>query len=52
MGAKTILISLLAIAVSLADLAGSLDRHDFYKTEAARYLDLTHNDTEGAVCNR
>lgn len=51
MGAKSILLSLAAIAVSLADLAGSLDRHDYYRDMAAYYLANSQQTEQGAVCD-
>lgn len=51
MNAKTILLSLVAIAVSLADLAGSLDRHDYYRDMAAYYLAKGQHTERGAVCD-
>lgn len=51
MGAKAILLSLVAIAVSLADLAGSLDRHDYYRDMAAYHLAKGQHTERGAVCD-
>ena len=51
MGAKAILLSLVAIAVSLADLAGSLERHGYYRDMAAYYLANDQHTERGAVCD-
>lgn len=49
---RAIVLAVLVIAISLADLAGSLERHTYYRDIAANYLAEAQDTEQEAVCDR